>query len=138
MLLEWKISVCSQSSQFTSKKVKFSEDFSKRVNPYNLSDKLGSINYFIRMYSEDLIGDLKAIFRIIMNTVSTFMSHWSQEQSAEHCNAPLLSMLFFSQIHSNMVLVYPCFSLTFKNFLLGKLYQTHNHYTMIKHYLYNL
>jgi len=39
MLLEWKISVCSQSSQFTSKKVKFSEDFLKRVNPYNLSDK---------------------------------------------------------------------------------------------------
>lgn len=91
--------------------------FLKRANPYNLSDKLGSINYFIRMYSEDLIGDLKAIFRIIMNTVSTFMSHWSQEQLHEHCNAPLFSHFF--SITPNMALVYPCFSLTFKNFLLG-------------------
>ena len=63
----------SMLSQFRAhiKKKKFNEDLLKRVNP-DFSDKLGSVNYFIRMYSKtssNLIRDLKAILCIIMNIV---------------------------------------------------------------------
>ena len=65
--------IFSMLSQFRAqfKKVNSNEDFFKRVNPNISSNKLGSINYFIRMYtlSSNLIRDMKAILCIIMNIV---------------------------------------------------------------------
>lgn len=49
MLIE-KISACPRSSELTSKRIRINENFFKGVNPNNFSDKLSSINYFIRMY----------------------------------------------------------------------------------------